>query len=123
MAFKLDLPLRMKIHPVFHASLLDPHHANTISGRIQPSPPAVTVKDALEYEVKEVLDSQVRNNRLEYLVDWVRYDPHERSWEPASYLDRAPEEIAHYHKRYPDRPSTQNLRTRPRHRGIAGARP
>ena len=122
MAFKLDLPPRMKIHPVFHASLLDPHHANTIPGRTQPPPPAVTVEDTLEYEVKEVLDSRVRNNKLEYLVDWVGYDPHERSWEPAAYLDHAPEEIARYHERYPDRPSMQNLRTRPGRRGLAGAR-
>jgi hypothetical protein len=122
MAFKLDLPPRMKIHPVFHASLLDPHHANTIPGRTQPPPPAVTVEDALEYEVKEILDSRVRNSKLEYLVDWVGYDPHERSWEPASYLDHAPEEIARYHERYPDRPSAHNIRTRPRRRGLAGAR-
>jgi hypothetical protein len=121
MAFKLDLPHSMKIHPVFHGSLLDPYHANTIPGRTQPPPPAVTVEDALEYEVKEVLDSRVRNNKLEYFVDWVGYAPHERSWEPASYLDHALEEIARYHKRYPDRPSTQSLRT-PRRR-LAGARP
>ena len=122
MAFKLDLPPRMKIHPVFHASLLEPHRANTIPGRTQPPPPAVTVEDALEYEVKEVLDSRVRNNKLEYLVDWVGYAPHERSWEPATYLDHAPEEIARYHERYPDRPSAQNLLTRSRRRGLAGAR-
>jgi hypothetical protein len=48
MALKLDLPRSMKIHLVFHASLLDPHHANTIPGRIQPPPPPVTVEDALE---------------------------------------------------------------------------
>jgi hypothetical protein len=52
MAFKLNLPPRMKIHPVFHATLLDHPHANTIPGRTQPPPPAVTVEDALEYEVK-----------------------------------------------------------------------
>jgi Integrase zinc binding domain/Chromo (CHRromatin Organisation MOdifier) domain/Integrase core domain len=121
MAFKLDLPRSMKIHPVFHASLLDPHHANTIPGRTQPPPPPVTVEDALEYEVKEVLDSRIRHNKLEYFVDWVGYAPHERSWEPASYLDHATEEIARFHERYPDRPSTQNLRT-PRRR-VAGARP
>ena len=111
----------MKIHPVFHASHLDPHHANTFPGRTQPPPPAVTVEDTLEYEVKEVLDSRVRNNKLEYFVDWVGYAPHERSWEPASYLDHALEEIERYHGRYRDRPSTQDLRA-PRRR-LAGARP
>jgi Chromo (CHRromatin Organisation MOdifier) domain len=121
MAFKPNLPCSMKIHPVFHASLIDPRHANTIPGRTQPPPPAVTVEDALEYEVKEVLDSRVRNNKLEYFVDWVGYAPYEHSWEPASYLDHAPEEIARYHEHYPDRPSTQSLRT-PRRR-VAGARP
>ena len=121
MAFKLDLPHSMKIHPVFHASLLDPHHANTIPGRIQPPPPPVTVEDALEYEVEEILDSRVRNNKLEYFVDWIGYAPHERSWEPASYLENSPEEIARYHERYPDRPSTQTLRTRTQRRGLAGA--
>jgi hypothetical protein len=122
MAFKLDLPRSMKIHPVFHASLLDPHRANTIPGRIQPPPPPVTVEDALEYEVEEILDSRVRNNKLEYFVDWIGYAPHERSWEPASYLENSPEEIARYHERYPDRPSTQTLRTRTQRRGLAGAR-
>ena len=86
----MTLPPRMKIDPVFHASLLDPHHANTIPGRTQPPPPVLTVEDALKYEVKEILDSRVRNNKLEYLVDWVGYAPHERSWEPATYLDHAP---------------------------------
>src|SRR6202022_299736 len=71
MAFKLDLPPRMKIHPVFHAPLLKPYHANTIPGRVQPPPPAVTVEDVLEYEVKAVLDSRVRNNKLKYFVDWI----------------------------------------------------
>src|ERR1700734_3877626 len=102
---------------------------NTLSTGLDPIPPRVRgnqppqdrktrrssdlVEDTLEYEVKEVLDSRVRNNKLEYLVDWVGYDPHDPSWEPAAYLDHAPEEIARYHERYPDRPSMQNLRTRP----------
>jgi Chromo (CHRromatin Organisation MOdifier) domain len=121
MEFNLDLPPRMKIHPVFHTGLLDPHHTNAFPGRTQPPPPPVTVEDALEYKVKEVLDSRIHHNKLEYFVDWVGYAPHERSWEPASYLDHAAEEITPYHQRYPDRPSTQGLRTQ--RRSLAEARP
>ena len=33
-AFKLILPPTMKIHPVFHVSLLEPHVANTFPGRV-----------------------------------------------------------------------------------------
>jgi Chromo (CHRromatin Organisation MOdifier) domain len=114
MAFKLDLPPRMKIHPVFHTSILYPHHTNTFAGRTQPPPPPVTVE--------EVLDSRICHNKLEYFVDWVGYAPHERSWEPASYFDHATEEIVRFHERYPDRPSAQNLRNTLR-RGLAGAWP
>jgi hypothetical protein len=66
MVFKLDLPRSMKIHPVFHASFLDTLSTNTIPGRTQPPRPPVTVEDALEYEVEEVLDSRIRYNTVEY---------------------------------------------------------
>jgi hypothetical protein len=44
LAFKLELPHTMRIHPVFHGSLLEPYHANTIPGRTQPPPPPVEVE-------------------------------------------------------------------------------
>jgi Chromo (CHRromatin Organisation MOdifier) domain len=120
-AFKLDLPRGKKIHPVFHTSLLDSHHTNTIPGRIQPPPPPVTVEDAVEYKVEEILDWRVRNNNLEYFVHWIGYAPHERSWEPASHLENSPEEIERYQERYLDHPSTQTFRTCTQHCGLAGA--
>jgi len=68
-AFKLKLPLYWRIHPVFHASLLDHYQENKIGGREQthPTPPEI-VNGELEYEVEAVLDSRVRRNRLQYLV-------------------------------------------------------
>ena len=65
LAFKLDLPPRMKIHPVFHASLLEPYRKNTISGRTQPPAPPVIVDGEEEWEVDRVLDSRIYRGRLE----------------------------------------------------------
>ena len=64
-AFELKLPSHWRIHPVFHASLLDPYQANKIRGREQllPPPPDI-VNGELEYEIEAVLDSRVRRNKL-----------------------------------------------------------
>jgi hypothetical protein len=69
LAYKLDLPQHMRIHPVFHVSKLIPYRVNTLAGRTQLPPPPIEVEDQLEWEVNEVLDSRIRRNKLEYLVD------------------------------------------------------
>ena len=90
LAVKLDLPPTMKIHPVFHVSLLEPYHENTIQGRQQAPPPSVTIQGQEEWVVKEVLDSRLRRNRLEYLVEWDGWTPADRTWEPASNSEKLP---------------------------------
>jgi hypothetical protein len=114
LAFKLELPPTMRIHPVFHGSLLDPYHENTIPGRVQPPPPPIEVEGEEEWEIAEVLDSKVTRNRLFYLVDWEGYTPQDRSWEPADFLDNATEKLEQFHAKYPQRPSPKDLQTPPR---------
>ena len=109
LAFKLDLPPRMKIHPVFHASLLEPYHKNTIPGRTQPPAPPVIVDGEEEWEVDRVLDSRIHRGRLEYYVSWKDYGPADNGWEPAAHLDNSPEEVAQFHARHPNRPSPNDL--------------
>ena len=110
MAFELELPPRWQIHPVFHASLLDPYRANEIEGRTQlvPQPPEI-VEGEPEYEVKEVLDSKIRGRKVWYFVDWVGYRPEERTWEPADHLSHANDAVAAYHRRHPQRPSPADI--------------
>jgi hypothetical protein len=56
-AYWLKLATSMKVHPVFHVSLLEAYSESTLSGRIQPLPLAIEIEDHVKYEVEQVLDS------------------------------------------------------------------
>ena len=96
-AYRLELPPSMKIHPVFHVSLLEPYKHSTIPGRLQAPPPPIEVDGAEEFEVSDILDSRINRGKLEYLVHWQDYEVHERTWEPAANLENASEMIAEFH--------------------------
>jgi hypothetical protein len=100
------------VHPVFHVSMLEPHHPNTIPNRTEEPPAAVEIDGELEYEIAEVLDSKVdrrRRCKLLYLVKWLGYEgtEDETSWLPADELDHASDLVADFHKAYPDKPKPQ----------------
>jgi hypothetical protein len=110
LAFKLELPQHMHIHLVFHSSLLEPYHGNTIPGRTQPPSPPIVVENHEEFEVERILDSKITNGKLKYLVDWTNYGPNDRTWEPPTNLiPNATEAIKEFHTRYPNRASPADL--------------
>lgn len=87
-AFKVEVPGLNNVHPVFHASLLEPF---TQRGTI--AHPDTPITDTLRsygddvYEVDEILDRrQDENNQWEYLVKWKGYDQEENSWEAGSNI-------------------------------------
>ena len=79
--FRLDLPLQLRIHPIFHSSFLEPYQGNTILNRIRPPPPPIELEAEPEYEVSAILDSKIIRNKLYYLVDWLGYSPSDCTWE------------------------------------------
>ena len=103
-AYRLALPSTMHIHPVFHVSLLEPHVANTLPGRVVVPPPPVQVDGLPEFEVNSILDSRFRRGKLQYLVDWVGYDPFERTWESVQNISNAAGAVADFHSKFPSHP-------------------
>jgi hypothetical protein len=86
-AYQLRLPAYMRIHPVFHVSLLKPYRENPerFEGRRQqPPPPPIATDDLGEwYEVERVLAKRRFGRTTKYLVKWKGYPDYENSWEPA----------------------------------------
>ena len=89
MDFRLDLPTHMRLHPVFHSSLLEPCATTTIPHHIVPPPLVVQLADGPEYEVAVILDSKIIRNKVYYLVDWLGYGPNDRTWEPVDNVTNA----------------------------------
>ncbi len=106
-AFKLDLPACLKIHPVFHASLLKPY----LPGRCTPPPPPELIQGEHEYEVEDILDHQdvpLKQHRnkaktpvyiRKYLVKWKGYDQSYNTWEPEDNCVNCPEIIKSYEEK------------------------
>jgi hypothetical protein len=67
-AYRLDLPSSIKIHPVFHVYLLEPYRESTIPGRLQVPPYPIEIDGEEEFKVSEILDSRINRRKLEYLV-------------------------------------------------------
>jgi len=109
-AYKLELPVQIKIHPVFHVSLLTPYKVNTLPGRHQAPAPLPDIIDGNnEWEVEKILDSRIHYRKLQYYVDWKGYTPADRTWEPAEHVANSPECVEEYHRLFPQRPSPKDL--------------
>ncbi len=80
MAFRFKLPNSMKIHLVFHVSLLEPNHVSTILGRTHEPPSPIIVDDEQKYEVEEISDLRISHHQLQYLIHWQGYDINKHTW-------------------------------------------
>ena len=109
--FRLNLLAHMRLHPVFHSSLLEPCRTSSIPNRVVPPPPSVQLVDDPEYEVVAILDSKIVRNKLYYLVDWVGYPQSDCTWEPVNNVSNAQALVKDFHRRYPNKPGPTFLTT------------
>jgi hypothetical protein len=94
----------MKVHPVFHVSLLCGHPTDKF-GR-KPIPPllVVTLEGEEEYEVERILNSRKVGRQLQYLIRWKGYGPEEDTWQLKADVPNAPKLVQRFHQQHPEAP-------------------
>ncbi|TPX36791.1 hypothetical protein SeLEV6574_g08003 [Synchytrium endobioticum] len=103
-AFEIELPHNLKIHNVFHVSLLKRYNRPSDPSRQLPKPPPLRVLEDEEYDIREVLDVRRRGRGFEYLIWWEGYPKAESTWEPQRVLNDD-NMLQEWHKRNPNKPS------------------
>jgi len=105
-SYRLELPQQMKIHPVFHTSLLKPWKP---SERHQPQPAAVLIEGAEEWEVETILSHVLPAKRAgkqpptKYLVRWKGFGPELDELLTADMLANSPVLMQEYWDRHPEK--------------------
>ncbi|SPO30394.1 related to pol protein [Ustilago trichophora] len=94
-AYRITLPASLKVHDVFHISMLEPAKSSSLAQRSQLPVDPPLPDEELEYEVEAIVGKQVRNGQLEYKVLWRGYPEEAASWEPQALLS-CPDLIREY---------------------------
>lgn len=110
-SYKLDLPSSMKIHPVFHQSLLSKHADDPLPGQEYPTPEPVTIDGQEEWEVEDILDVKKgpgRGDNIQIRVSWVGHPP-DLTYYPSRNFENSVEYLVDYYDRHPGKPKPQWL--------------
>ena len=100
-SMKLTLPPELRIHPVFHVSLLKRYQDGSTSfpfrqQQLRP-PPEITAAGEEAWEVDSIIDKRIRKygrrKMVEYLVRWKGYADHDNTWEPEGNMKDANEKV------------------------------
>jgi hypothetical protein len=119
--YRLHLPDSLKIHPVFHVSLLQPWHTDAeFPDHKDAAPPGPVVQEDDQYLVNQLLDKRrVRYGNkeiIQYLVRWEGYGPQDDTWVAASDIEDSLKQAyeATHHGQLT--PTTRSTRRSTRHR-------
>ncbi|KAJ1596989.1 hypothetical protein NDA14_002766 [Ustilago hordei] len=94
-AYRITLPANLRVHDVFHVSMLEPARTSSLPQRAeQPTIPSLPDED-LDFEVEALIDKRSHNGTTEYKVLWRGYSEEAASWEPVENLN-CPDLIQEY---------------------------
>ena len=106
-ALQLELPPLMRVHNVFHVSMVKPYKSD---GTVHPPEPLDYEDDGTpQWEVEDLIGDRTRKHVsgkkqvTEYLVRWARFGPEQDTWEPSTEIHK--DLIAAYRLRTAAQPS------------------
>ena len=105
-AYRVDLPSSMKIHNVFHASLLAKDPGDPLPEQEYPQPEPVIINGEKEWEVDDILDVRKKPGRtraLEVQVAWNGFD-RDNNWYPIDDFDHCADILNDFYTRHPSKP-------------------
>src|SRR5579863_8707220 len=91
----------MRIHPVFHNSLLKPYKETKEHGpNFTHPPPEIIAGEEGHYEIKKILKVRPTQNRksIQYLIHWKGYPDSDNSCLPAKELAHAQDLVQEFEK-------------------------
>ena len=103
LVIELELPESMKVHPVFHATLLSHVATDPLPGqRQEPREPVVAENGERAWYVIRISNSKIDKRfnppLLKYYVEWEGYFP---TWESFYLMDNCQQALDEYHAAYP----------------------
>lgn len=93
--YELDLPREIRVHPVFHVSLLETTQGNVM---VRAGQDKLEVESPEEYEPEKIIKHRVRDNKNWYLIKWKNYPNSENTWEPIEHLAKSQRLLKNYHQ-------------------------
>ena len=102
-ACRLKLPASMKIHDVFHTSLLRKTADDPLPGQLNEPPPPVIVDDKDEWEMDDILDARRYYRKVQFKVKWKDHDE-DRQWYDATGFENAKDIVEDFYLRHPNKP-------------------
>jgi hypothetical protein len=99
-ACRLDLSSSMKIHDIFHTSLLRMIATNSFTEQIQLWSSSVVMNEEEEYEIDDILNSRYHYDKLQYKIAWTDHFSNRAWYSAENFQNHSKEIVDDYHQRY-----------------------
>ena len=97
-AYELRLPATMRLHPVFHVSLLEKYHHSPRNEVANPADYEL-LDSEIQWEIESIMESRIRYKKPQYLVKWKGWPSEYNEWLLESDLDNAKALLREFRKK------------------------